>query len=55
MTDTPPPEVQTPVPVHQQTQFYGEGAEYVNFKGIRYRLVNQQWVRLPDPPAEATP
>jgi len=44
-----PARVPVTVPVDQQTQFYGEGDEYVNAQGFRYRLVKGQWVRVKTP------
>jgi hypothetical protein len=48
--DPPPPPT---VSVDQQTKFYGQGEEYVNAQGIRYRKEGRWWKRLPDPPKES--
>jgi hypothetical protein len=56
MTDAPRPDAQppgpVPLPVEEQTRFYGEGDEYTNAQGIRYRQTREGWVLVTPPPAE---
>lgn len=53
-----PPRPQAPsqtvaVPVDEQTRFYGEGEEYVNAQGFRYRQQGGHWVLVEPPPEPA--